>query len=238
MEENQHMLETVKQKAFEILQSDNSGHGIEHINRVLELSLKFADKENADKNIVSLIALLHDVDDYKLFGAENSKQLINARNILSSCNVNEEIQNQVLEEISRIGYSKILKGETRPQTIEGQIVSDADMCDSLGVNGVIRTYTYSMKHGNPFFDRKYFPIEDINAEEYTKECVNTSVCHIFEKILKLKNLMMTNSGKKEAESRHQIVVDMLYHLFEEEDAPEWTEYLDKYLQQNKNQAAL
>lgn len=232
------MLETVKQKAFEILHNDNSGHGIEHINRVLELSLKFADKENADKNVVSLIALLHDVDDYKLFGTENSEKLTNAKNILLSCNIDKEIQHHVLKEISRIGYSKILKGNTRPETIEGQIVSDADMCDSLGVNGVIRTYTYSMKHGNPFFDRNSFPIENINAEEYTKDCVNSSVCHIFEKILKLKSLMMTGSGKREAESRHQIVVDILYHLFEEENAPEWTQYLNKYLKQNKNQVML
>ena len=41
--------------------------------------------------------------------------------------------------------------------------------------------------------------------------------------------MMTDSGRKEADSRHQIVVDVLYHLFEEENTPEWTEYLNEYL---------
>lgn len=36
---------------------------------------------------------------------------------------------------------------------------------------------------------------------------------------------MTESGKQVAQERHQIIVDILYHLFEEENTPEWTEYL-------------
>ena len=59
-------------KVNELLNKDNSGHGMEHINRVLDLSLKFAEKEDGNKIIVSLIALLHDVDDYKLFGMESA----------------------------------------------------------------------------------------------------------------------------------------------------------------------
>ena len=50
-----------------------------------------------------------------------------------------------------------------------------------------------------------------------------------EKILKLKDLMLTDSGKEESKNRHQIVVDFLYHLFNEENAPEWIEYLNNYL---------
>ena len=41
--------------------------------------------------------------------------------------------------------------------------------------------------------------------------------------------MMTESGKQVAQERHQIIVDILYHLFEEENTPEWTEYLNEYL---------
>ena len=41
--------------------------------------------------------------------------------------------------------------------------------------------------------------------------------------------MLTNSGKEEAISRHQIIVDFLYHLFEEDNVPERKEYLDNFL---------
>ena len=56
------MIERVKALVSELLDKDNSGHGMEHINRVLELSLRFARQEKANQEIVSLIALLHDVD--------------------------------------------------------------------------------------------------------------------------------------------------------------------------------
>lgn len=222
------MIDNVKQEVIKLLDKDNSGHGMNHINRVLDLSLKFAEKENANAQVVALIALLHDVDDYKLFGMENAEKLINARRIMDNCNVDKDIQEQVCDALNNIGYSKRLKGHC-PTTLEGKIVSDADMCDALGANGILRVYTYSMKNGKPFFDRNIFPIEDMNAEKYTRKCADSSVCHIFEKILKLKDLMLTDSGKEESKNRHQIVVDFLYHLFNEENALEWTEYLNNYL---------
>ena len=46
--------------------------------------------------------------------------------------------------------------------------------------------------------------------------------------------VLTESGKKEAKNRNQIVVDFLYHLFEEDNALEWIDYLNKYLK-NKNE---
>ena len=221
------MIEQVKRKVNELLNKDNSGHGMEHINRVLNLSLKFAKKENGNQIIVSLIALLHDVDDYKLFGMDNAENLTNAKRIMRECNVDKNIQEQVCFALNNIGYSKRLKG-CIPTTLEGKIVSDADMCDALGANGIIRVYTYSMKNGKPFFNKDIFPIEDMTAEKYTSRCADSSVCHLFEKILKLKDLMLTESGKEEAKNRHQIIVDFLYHLFDEENVPEWTDYLKKY----------
>lgn len=223
------MIDRVKEKVRNLLDKDNSGHGMDHINRVLDLSLKFAEKENANKELVALIALLHDVDDYKLFGKENAENLTNAKTIMNECNIEKDIQEQVCLALNNIGYSKRLKG-CCPTTLEGKIVSDADMCDALGANGILRVYTYSMKNGKPFFDRNIFPIEDMSAEKYTRKCADSSVCHMFEKILKLKDLMLTDSGKEESKNRHQILVDFLYHLFSEENAPEWIEYLDNFIE--------
>lgn len=57
------MIEEVRKKVCKLLDKDNSCHGMGHIERVLKMSLKFAERENANKEIVALIALLHDVDD-------------------------------------------------------------------------------------------------------------------------------------------------------------------------------
>ena len=222
------MISSIKSEVAKLLYCDNSGHGMEHIERVLTLSLKFAEKENADKTLTSLIALLHDVDDYKLFGEENSKNLTNAKKIMNRCGVDDETQEKVCAEIMRIGYSKRLGGIS-PTTTEGKIVSDADMCDALGVNGIIRAHKYSIKKGCEFFNKNIFPIQNVTEKKYKSQPASTTVCHAFEKLLKLKNLMLTNSGKSEAVERHNIIVELLNHLFDEEDASEWKEYLKKFL---------
>lgn len=222
------MMEEVKEKVAQLLSNDHSGHGMDHINRVLELSLKFASKENANKEIVTLIAYLHDVDDHKIFGMKCAEELTHAKRIMEECKIKQEIQEQVLKELHNFGYSKRLKGYC-PTTIEGKIVSDADMCDALGAHGILRVYRFSLKHGNPFFDRNTFPREKMSAQEYSGSYAGSSVNHIFEKILNLKSYMLTVCGKEEAERRYQIIVNFLFHFFEEENANDWVKRLEKCL---------
>ena len=162
------------------------------------------------------------------FGIEGAQELNHAKRIMKEVQIDSDIQQQVLEALSCIGYSKALKG-IRPKTIEGKIVSDADMCDAIGATGILRAYTYSMKKGKPFFNKDVFPIENLNADTYIQRCSDSSCNHFFEKLLKLKGMMMTEAGKKEAKHRHEIMVSFLYHYFEEENVPEWREYLDNYL---------
>ena len=221
-------IESINNEVYKLLSNDKSGHGTDHINRVLNLSLKFAKKENADIEIVSLIAILHDIDDYKLFGIESSKKLINTNNILNKYIDDEEKKNIIIDAIKSIGYSKRLDG-IAPKSLEGKIVSDADMCDALGANGILRTYQYNINHNNIFFDKNNYPIDNIDKETYVNKKDGTVVNHMFEKLLKLKDMMLTESGKKEAIRRHNSMVEFLHEFFYEEDVPEWDEYLNKYL---------
>lgn len=225
------MIEEIRKQVGKLLDKDNSGHGMGHVNRVLNLSLKFAEIEKANKDIVALIALLHDVDDYKLFGIESADNLTNAKNILEQCSITDNIKDQVLNAIKTIGYSKRLKGIS-PITLEAMIVSDADMCDGMGTTGILRSYQYNLAHGNLFFDKSIYPTLNISANDYMAKKNGTVVTHMFEKLLKLKDLMLTNSGKEEAKKRHDIMTLFLYHFFEEENVPEWIDYLDNYLNEN------
>ena len=222
------MIEDVRMQVYKLLDKDNSGHGMDHVNRVYNLALKFAEKENADKKTVALIALLHDVDDYKLFGMESAENLTNAHAILEQCSIEKEIQQQVLSAIKTIGYNKRLNGIV-PTTLEGMIVSDADMCDSIGSIGLVRSIQYNLSHGNLFFDKNIFPSLNMSAKDYIAKKDGTVVTHMFEKLLKLKDLMLTESGKEEAIRRHEFMIKFLYHFFEEENVPEWTDYLNNFL---------
>ena len=222
------MIEAVRNKVLELLENENSGHGMEHIDRVVRLTKEFSLHEGANSDIATLIALLHDVDDYKLFGMESAKNLSNANRILDECNILLDIKKQVIDELSCIGYSKSLKG-IRPSTLEGMIVSDADMCDGIGATGILRSYQYNIKHGNLFFDREWFPDLNMDYQQYTNKKTGTVVNHMFEKLLKLKDLMLTESGRKEAQERHNLMLTFLYQFFKEENALDWIKYLDDYV---------
>ncbi len=227
------MIEEVKKLVAKLLEKDKSGHGMDHTSRVLQISLKFAEKENANKYIVALIAILHDVDDYKLFGEESAKNLTNAKKIMTKVNLNRRDQNKICESLRCIGYSKRLKGIV-PKTIEGKIVSDADMCDALGSIGILRVHQFGLQINRPFFVKNKFPIEDKSYNYHMEKTVST-INFIFEVLLKYKNLMYTTAAKEEAKERHKIMISFLYQFFYEENVPEWTKYLDKYQNENNEE---
>jgi len=222
------MIGKAKELVRQIMENESSGHGMDHINRVYDLAMKFSEAENCDKDLVALGALLHDVDDYKLFGEKNQKELTNVNMIIAKLGLNSEMKNKVLDIVSKIGYSKRLKGIC-PTTIEGKIVSDADMCDAIGAIGILRTHKYNLKHGKDFFDKQLFPQLNLTADEYIVKGPDSCVCHIFEKMLKLKDLMFTSAGKQEAEHRHNFVVSFLKQFFKEENATDWQKYLKEFL---------
>ncbi len=220
-------MDKIEAAAKALLDSSN-GHGFDHVERVRELALRFADKENADRNIVELAALLHDVDDYKLFGDENAKNLTNANKILEDNNIDNKTRQQVLEIIKTMGYNKHLEG-IRPTTIEGRIVSDADMCDAIGAQGILRTHVYNLSKGSVFFDKALLPENSEKSSlQYRNIKTQHATQHFFDKLLIIPSILMTSSGKEEGAKRMRIMTDFLRELFREENANEWTEYLNEF----------
>ncbi len=111
------------------------------------------------------------------------------------------------------------------------MVSDADMCDAVGAEGILRTHAYNLSKRSPFFNKNLLPIKsNLSAIEYATTTSSHSVQHFFDKLFKLSSIMMTAPGRKEAERRQQTMVDFLRELFREDNATEWSEYLEDYLQ--------
>ena len=227
-------LNKVKLLVRELLGGDTSGHADDHVERVALLAERFASEcsESVDPREVLLTAWLHDVDDYKLVGKEQAEKLENAKRIMVQAGVAGNLEKAVLENVAVIGYSKRLSSK-QPQRLAGQLVSDADMCDAIGAVGIERALVYACHHGGRIFDPKVWPNVDLAAHEYNADG-NTHdtdgfINHFFEKLLKLKGLMLTEPGRIEAKNRQQIMVDFLSHYFREKNAPEWSEFLEEYL---------
>ena len=69
--------------ARETFAGDSSGHDYWHTHRVWQLAARLAEAEDADRDIVQLAALLHDVDDPKL-SPETAAEKRRARGFLEA----------------------------------------------------------------------------------------------------------------------------------------------------------
>lgn len=220
----------VYEEVEKILGNDKSGHSIEHILTVVNNAKLIMSKINEEfnKDIVLLSCYLHDVDDYKLVGQEQADKLTNTNNILNKLDISDDIKQKIIYIMQNMGYSKSLEG-IRPKTIEGMIVSDADMLDAIGAAGLVRTIQYNTKKGNAIFKHGYLPSKQIDVEKY-KNSAEPAVNHFFEKLLLIKNMMMTKPGLQLAKKRHNILYLFLENLFEEnhEDCSAWQELLKQY----------
>lgn len=220
----------VADQVRQLLNDSNHGHGFDHVERVRQLALKLAEREGGDRQVIELAALLHDVDDYKLFGQQAAADLMNAKRILKQAKIDKSTSQAVLEIISSMGYSNYLKG-IRPQTIEGWIISDADMCDAIGTQGILRTHAYTLSQDRLFFDPAIAPrTGELSPDQYQAGAPH-GVQHFFDKLLLIPDLMLTESGRQIAKQRQQIMIDFLANLFEETGATAWQKYLQVFIKQ-------
>lgn len=206
---NQDIIFRTQEMVKEKLMGEGSGHDWFHIERVWKTALQLAEKENGDKKIVQLAALVHDLADDKVVESEE-EGLKEIRDFLSSQGLESEDVQHVLDIVQSLSFSK----GKQMTTLEGKIVQDADRLDAMGAIGIARAFTYAGSKGRPIFDPSYKVRENMTKEEYRKGDSST-VHHFYEKLLKLKDLMNTESAKEAAEQRHQFMEHYLKQLFNE-----------------------
>lgn len=170
-----------------LFSDDYGGHDVEHTKRVYRNALMIAQTEpECDLFVVSLGALLHDVDDHKLFHTENNA---NARAFMESLQLDATQIEHICELINSISFSKN-RGQ-KPATLEGKIVQDADRLDAIGAIGIARTFAFGGERKRP---------------------LSATVQHFYDKLLLLKDEMNTDEGKRQAEYRHELMVNFLSEL--------------------------
>ena len=196
-----------------IFQNDYSGHDYFHTLRVYKTATKIAEQENANLFIVQLAALLHDVDDIKL-SPDTHVNKDRAVLFLKGHDLSETVIKTICDIIGEVSY----KGEdsTKPETIEGKCVQDADRLDAIGAIGIARAFAYGGSHNRVIHDPDIKPSMHMNAEEYQNH-VSTTVNHFYEKLFLLKDLMNTVTAKKIAEQREEYMKSYISELLDEWD---------------------
>ena len=164
--------------------SDATGHDYYHTQRVARLARRIAQAEGAQAELAELAAWLHDVDDHKISPATH-KTLGNARAFLSEHQVDANEQERVLTAIREVSFSHNVG--KNPSTLEAACVRDADRLDAMGAIGVARTFAFGGAHHRAMYDPH-------NLE-------GSTIGHFYEKLLLLKDLMCTETGRRLAEER-------------------------------------
>lgn len=198
--------------AKDLLESDASGHDYQHILRVTKLALSIARQESgADPELVGLIAALHDADDRKLF-PETCENLDHARSFLSENGVAEDRISVILKGIRQISF----KGtdSVAPDSLEARCVQDADRLDAMGAIGIARTFAFGGSRGRAMYDPEQPPQLHMDGESYAK-AQGPTINHFYEKLLLLKDMMNTQTGKAMAMLRHGFMEAFLEEFYRE-----------------------
>src|SRR5512133_4408917 len=141
-------------------------HNFEHVLRVYRMAERLAEDEGADLEIVQAAALLHDAEG-SAPGSETRK---------SHHHRSADFAGQVLaaegwpaERIAAVQHCIRAHrfrndGET-PQTIEANVLFDADKLDVLGAIGAARTVAYAMLNNQPFYAQPSQQFIDTGVKE-------------------------------------------------------------------------
>ncbi|MDF7627162.1 HD domain-containing protein [Lactobacillaceae bacterium L1_55_11] len=205
---NETQLNQIQTYAYQQLAQDQSGHGTDHIQRVVALAKKIlATEPEANARLVEATALLHDSYDDKLF-ADQAAAKQNTRDFLTKLGLTDTEIGQIFYIIDNMSWSKGLD-DAKPLDLNGQIVQDADRLDAIGAIATTRALAYGFAHDRMLYDPTIAPRDPQSKTAYRDARENTTINHFYEKLLKVKDQLNTQAARDLAESRHQFMVDFL-----------------------------
>jgi uncharacterized protein len=187
-------------------------HGFDHIQRVYRMAERLAGEEGADIEIVRAAALLHDAQGGDTQGGEQGRlehhqhSALFARRLL----VQEGWPEDRIQAVEHcIMAHRYRGGGVSPETLEAQILFDADKLDVLGAVGVARTIAFDVVVAQPIFAE---PSERFlrSGEKEPGEPHSSYHEYLF-KLRKIKDMLHTTTARRLAQGRHEF----LAHYFEQ-----------------------
>ena len=160
--------------------TSKGAHAYDHTERVYKLAMHIGSIVRANLRILGAAALLHDIGRNQEKETGRSHSIVSGemgREVLQKVGYSSEEIEQVISAIRTHRFSEGLE----PESLEGEILSDADKLDSMGAIGVFRAIAHASEMGTG---------------------IDGFLSHADEKLLKLRDLMYTEEGKRLAQIRH------------------------------------
>ena len=198
----------------EKLNDAEGGHDWFHTERVWKNAIRISQSEDVDDFVVELAALLHDIADSKFHNGDESIGPKVAREFLFSQNVDSAIIEHVVSIIENMSFKNSFDNKEDFNSIELQVVQDADRLDAIGAIGIARCFNYGGFKNRAIYNPSISPKVNMTKEEY-KHSDAPTINHFYEKLLLLKDLMNTNTGRKMAQERHDYMLSFLDQFYAE-----------------------
>lgn len=194
----------------EQMRSADSGHGIDHVGRVVENAKRIGHAEQADSNIYLPAAWLHDC----VVVPKNSPQ----RRMASTLAAHRAEQflvkiaypEKLIGPISHCILTHSFSAKVPCESLEAKVVQDSDRLEAVGAIGLARC----LMTGGAMGQRLYHPGEPFPVNRLPLD-TEQSVDHFFAKLLGLQKTMQTQSGREEARRRSEFLVLFLRQLADE-----------------------
>lgn len=202
------IINSIREEAKRYFTNASPSHDWNHVERVEKLAVKIAEQENANLFIVRASTLLHDIGrkqegenpklSHEEISAEYTREIL--KNYPIGCETTEQIIHCILSHRFRKDFP--------PETKEAKSLYDADKLDCIGAIGVARTYAFAGEQRQKLYSKKEYL-----ETGYEKD--HSPFTEFTYKLIKIKNKMLTATGKAMAEERHKYISGFFARLEKE-----------------------
>ncbi|KFE53755.1 HD domain-containing protein [Pseudomonas syringae] len=194
----------------------DGSHDVSHLLRVWNNVCTIRDEEGGDPEILIAATLLHDcvsVEKNSPFRSRASRlAAVKATELLREMGWGEERIEAVAHAVEAHSFSAAIT----PQTLEAQILQDADRLDALGMIGVARMFYVSGRMGGGLYDP-----QDPLAANRNYDDKRFAVDHFHTKLFQLADGFQTKTGARLAQVRRTRMERFLDELMQEVGAAQF-----------------
>ncbi len=187
--------------------TQDAAHDISHIKRVVKTAKALCIQEQAKLEVVLPAAYLHDCFTFPKNHPDRAQSSKMAADKAIAFLKSIDYPTSYLDEIHHAIVTHSYSANITPETLEAQIVQDADRLDSLGAIGIARCLYVGQS-----FNAELYNHEDPFANQRDLDDKHYSVDHFYVKLFKLAETMNTESAKLEANKRTDYMRGFLEQL--------------------------